>query len=269
MNIYKIIKKYIRIFFISFKYGLIQSTTYRLSFFIELFVEVGYQFASILTISVIYQNLSTVMGWTKDEMFVLYGFSIMVSQFYVGLLGVWNLWELPSKIKNGDIDFALLKPINSQYNLTIGRPYFTSILNILFGVVVLIIGLTNLKITIDVASFVCALVVFVCGLFITYSITTIIASLSFVFINASIIGRIGGEIIFLKSYPQQIYKGFWKFIFYIVLPIIFIASVPASFITRGIDWRYLAFAVFISVLLFFCSIKLWNRMIAHYSSASS
>lgn len=263
------LKKYLKLYLMGLKYGIIESTTYRFSFVVELIVEFGYQIANVLTLEVIYQNLSNVAGWDRNAMFVLYGFSIIITQVYVGLFGVWNLWVLPNKVRSGEVDFALLKPINSQFSLSLGRPYFTSVITMLFGLGILVSGLISLNQPINFGNLIVALIMFVAGIVITYSILVIIASFSFIFPGAYSLPRIGGEIIFMKKYPRQVFQGFWKFLFYLIIPIIFLASVPAEFIIKGIDWRFAVYGIFIAVFLLFCSIKVWNRMIQHYSSASS
>lgn len=252
-----------------FKYGMIQSTMYRVSFLVELFVEFGYQTVSLLSLNVIFDNIKEVAGWDRYEMFVLYGFSLIVSQAYVGALGVWNLWLLPEKIKDGEIDFTLLKPINSQFSLSLGRPYFTSYLTFAYGFSVILIGLSKLNILLDPINILFGIIMFISGLVIMYSLTTMITSLSFVFINATNLPKLVGEVIYLKKYPHQVYQGFFKILFYFFIPIIFIASVPAEFIIKGVTLEYLVYGIGISIFLFFCSIKVWNKMIGFYTSASS
>jgi len=108
-----------------------------------------------------------------------------------------------------------------------------------------------------------------CGFLIGYAILVLFASLSFLFINTTTFPKIGEEIIFYKENPHHIYKGALKVIFFYIFPVIFVTSVPASTIVKGIEWRLVLIGILLATLFITITIFTWNRLIRFYSSASS
>lgn len=145
--------KYIKIYFKLFKFGFILATAYRASFLIEILVELGYQIGFILFFVGVLMNVKSIGGWTYHEVMFLAGLSIVVSEVTLGAIYVFNLSRLPEKIKNGEIDTILLKPINSLFYLSLGLPYFASFVSCLTGIYVMWISVVNGHLVISFANF--------------------------------------------------------------------------------------------------------------------
>src|SRR3972149_4279189 len=179
IRIIKTIKKYLRLFWLYLRFTLILDTTYRFGFLMELFVEFGYQAVLVLFMQVIFSNIGEVAGWNYYEILFLTGLNILASDIIVGSFGVYNLWALPEKIKNGEIDFALLKPINSLFSLGLARPYITSYISTFTGIFLMIYAAQQLQITILFGNILAGLIILGIGSVIVFCIMCIISSFSF------------------------------------------------------------------------------------------
>jgi len=265
-----VIKKHLIIYRLYMKYGFILATVYRFSFFVQIFVELGYQVASVTVFWIYFSNASSIAGWSFPQMLVLNGINIIFSGFIVGGIMVFNLRQLPRKIKDGDIDLVLVKPINSLFQLSLGMPYFTGYLSCLPGFGLIAYGLHALNIMPSVLEVLMTVIVISCGCIIGYSIFVMVSALAFKFINLTTLPRIAERILFrFTSYPHDVYQGVIRSIFTFVLPVVFMSSVPASFLFKGVDWSFVLQGVVLSSLFLYITIKFWNRMILYYSSASS
>lgn len=263
------IKKYPKIYLTLLKYSFIEGTTYHISFLIQLFVEIGYSFALILFFYVIYSNIKEIVGWNYNEILFLLGLSIIADEVLLGAVSIFNLRRLPDKIRTGEIDFTLLKPIHSLFHLSLGKPYFTSFLSVIPGCYLMHYSIKQLGLGIEFFDLISGLFIFICGLIIGYSILVIISSLSFVFINAKPLPKIAENIMFYNERPHQVYRGFLKLIFFYIFPVVFICSIPSSAILRGVEPEYLLLSFILASVFLFGSVKIWNRLIKNYTSASS
>lgn len=262
--------KYLRIYLLLFKFGFILSTTYRLSFIVEILVELGYQVAFIFFFIVVLKNVQLIAGWSYYEILFFAGINIVASELILGSLFIFNLWNLPEKIKNGDIDTVLLKPINSMFYLSLGLPYFTSFVASFPGLVLIFYSLLNLHVNLSLTKFIISFFIFICGLIIAYSISIIFSSFSFKYISTSTFPRIAEKLIIgFKDKPHQVYQGFLKILFFFIFPVVFIASMPAYAALKDLEIKYLFMAFALSLVFFYIAYRLWNVMIKNYSSASS
>jgi ABC-2 type transport system permease protein len=264
------IRKYIKIYLKLLRFGFILGATYRVSFLIEVLVELGYIFAFILFFQIVYGDLKSVVGWTYYEIMFLTGLTIVLSELMIGAVYVFNLYRLPRKIVLGDIDTVLLKPINSLFYLSLGLPYFASFVSAVTGIYLMWLSLIRLQLVINVMNLIFSIIILGCGLIIYYSLSILVASLSFKFLNAEMIPRIAqASTDYFMERPHQIYQGIFRVIFFFIFPVIYIVSVPSYTLLKKFEIQYLLGAVALATLFLFLANAFWNKMIKQYSSASS
>jgi len=270
LSVIKKIRKYLRIYAILFRFGFIFSTTYRVSFFIELLVEIGYQIAFILFYFVIFNNIKNIMGWNFYEIMFLTGLNIVTSELILGSLYIFNLRRLPEKIKNGDIDLILVKPINSLFYLSLGIPYFSAFVSIIPGILLMIYSYNRLNLPLNFFAALVSIFVLINGFILAFSFSIILSSLSFKYINTYTIPLIAEKIIlYYKDRPHQVYQGILKLVFFIIIPVVFVSSIPSYILIKNIVWNYVMVSLFLSCIFFFIALKVWEIMIKNYTSASS
>ncbi|NTU46470.1 hypothetical protein HGA88_02495 [Candidatus Roizmanbacteria bacterium] len=261
--------KYVEIYLRLFRFGFILSTAYPLSFLIELFVEVGYQGVMLLFINILYGNIHLLGGWNYQEILFFMGLNIITSEIFVATI-LLSLSDLPNKIRDGNFDFMLLKPINSLFIVSFSRPYFTSFVAMIPGFYLMASSYINLHIPFDMFRIALAGVLLVCGYAIGYSIHVFLISFTFVFQNSRVLSRLADELVWgFKKNPHSIYTGAFRLVFYYLLPVIFLTSVPAHILIKGIEWPLVISGICCAVVILTATIYFWRYMIKRYASASS
>ncbi|MCA9392238.1 ABC-2 family transporter protein [candidate division WWE3 bacterium] len=267
---HSVIKRYIKLYLHFFRFTIIQKTQYRFSFFIEIFIELGYLLWTIVFFSVVYSNINAIAGWTYDEMLILVGLSMIFGQLLIGLFYVWNHRVLPERIKDASIDFTLLKPINNMFALTAANTYPGSFIAAIAGIVLIARGLVGLNIVIQPLNVIVALVLLINSLIVGYAIFTIITSFAFKFINASFLPDIANDLVNqFSGYPASVYKGVVKILLFSILPVLYAASFPAESLIRGVPFYHVVWSFVLAVVFLLLAKEIWDRMIKLYSSASS
>lgn len=264
------IKRYIKIYITFLRFSLIFSMTYRFSFIIQLFVEFGYNFLYVFFFQVIYGNVREIAGWSYYEVLLLAGLNIITSELIISTCYAMNLKDLPRKIRRGNIDIVLTKPLNSLFTLSLSRPYLSGITASVSGFSLVFYALGRLEVSLTPVNIIAGVFILICGCIIAYSVLVILSSLSFVFINNTKLPDTGHKIIeYYKGFPHQIYQGIFRVIFFFLIPVVFVSSVPASTIIRGVEFKYIVIAPVLAATFPFLAKKIWDKMINYYSSASS
>ncbi len=263
------ISRYLKIWFKMAGVSMQLETEYRSSFILEILVEIGFFVVTLINIAVIYSNVPLVVGWTKWEAMILMGMYMVFSEIVLGLAFIFNLRTLPDKITKGDLDLILLKPIDSQFQVSLWRPYFASFPSLLSGIVVIFVGFAQSQIRFNIIQFLTFILIFLCGLLIAYSLGIIISSLVFWFINADSLPDLAEEVIFLSGRPSGVFPGFWRYLFLLIIPVIIMVSLPVEVLTGKQSVLWLPFAVIMAAIFLFLSRRFWLFALRHYSSASS
>src|SRR5690348_10471507 len=108
---------YLRVWFAAARYSITRTLMFRGDFFVWAFVELFWMTVNVLTISVIYQHTDSVAGWSKYEMMLLVGTSLLIQRFLMGFF--WSsIFEMGRNIRSGNFDFFLAQPGNVMFMAT-------------------------------------------------------------------------------------------------------------------------------------------------------
>lgn len=262
-------KRYLKIYKNLIKFAAIQETTYRVSFFLEIFVELAYIAVSILLVKVVFWNIKEVAGWNFNMVLVLSGVNIFFIESLLGLVFIFNLRSLPDKIVKGELDLILTKPLDSLFVISLWRPYFAFVPSLIPGIILIYLGFEFGNLAFNLINLIPFLIIFSCGWVIAYSLGVIISSLSFWFINADPLPNLAEELIFMSNKPFSIFTGVWKIFFLTVIPLAFMTSFPAQSLMGEFEIWWILTAVVLAVLFLLAAKLFWNFALKHYSSASS
>jgi ABC-2 type transport system permease protein len=264
------IKRYTRIYLLMFRFGIISTMAYPANFFAQILVELGYSVVFIIFFKIIFSRITQIAGWTYYEVLALAGLSIVTSELFLGIFLVFNLWDLPKKIKDGQFDQVLLKPIHSLFNCSFSLPYFNGFLATIPGWFLIIYSLLKLHWQLNIIFIVQATLLFIFGLIISYSITVIFSAFTFVLINAESLPQVANKILFYwTDKPHDVFSGYLKTIFFTFLPVVFVNSLPIRALISGVNFWTIILGFVLSVVFLSLAIGIWNRMLRFYSSASS
>lgn len=262
-------KRYLKIYWQLIKLAEIQETTYRLSFFLELLVEFLYIGVVLLGFRVLFWNVPEVAGWNFNQMLVLLGLYSAFSEIVLGLFFISNLRELPAKIAWGDFDLILTKPLNSQFVVSMGRPYFALLPSLLPGLVMVYLGFRWEGFIFRPILLIPFLIIYASGIVIAYSIGMIISTLSFWLVNATPLPELAEQLLFMAGKPYSVFVGAWRFIFLLVLPIAFMTSFPAQTLMGDFTWWWVPAGILLATVFLKSSNLFWQFGLKHYQSASS
>lgn len=262
-------KHYLRIWLTSARYSIARTLMFRGDFFVWALVELFWMTVNILMVSVIYEHTKEVAGWTKYEMLLLVGTSMLIQRFLMGFF--WSsIFEMGRNIRSGNFDFFLAQPGNVMFMATTRKIDPDSMLNSLVALAVVIYSANELQLHPSAADLALYGLMVVCGVIIHYSMLVLCITPAFWITSAQ---GIEGSYFTLSEFsrlPRQAFTGVAKFAFVWFLPIVVVTNAPASMLLKkDFNWQIVAWLLTATAIWFGLAVFLFQRGIRRYSSASS
>lgn len=261
--------KNIKIFIAFKKVNALERLAYPFNFFLMVFAVLISMILSIIFIRIVFGWINSIKGWNFYEALVIAGTAMVVD----GLIWVSTarIMALQHYIRTGMLDGLILKPIDTQFAISIVRGDLEDFSRIILGVSVIIFGFWNLENlgALFLFRFIEYIILLSSAFVIAYSFCIIVTSICFWTINGS--GYLVTDNIFHSAqFPSDIFYQKWaKIIFSTIFPVALVATFPARALVKEFDWLTLACSLIAAVLFFVSSRYIFNKGIAVYSSASS
>lgn len=259
---------YLRLLGTYFRISAMGEMAYRLNFFIQLFQSLLELGTAIGGLAVIFTYTHTLGGWGPDEVLALVG----VYTFVGGLIGlvIYPGMELfIESVRDGMLDFTLVKPADAQMLITIHQVDIWKVIDIGLGLGVLVYAMARLgeRVGLQEAAFFIAMLLV--GGIIIYSFWLILATLSFWFVRVENILEIFRSMYEAGRWPVSLYPGWLRFILSFIIPVAFVTTVPVEALTGRLTGETLVIAAVLAVVLLLVSRIFWRIGLRQYSGTSA
>ena len=223
-------------------------------------------------------------GWGKYQFFVFLATTMLINSV-VQAFFMPNAQEFSELIRSGNLDFALLKPIDTQFLISIHRVEWSSLANFGVGMILLIVSLIELTtrsqnpLTIHPIAFFLYPFYLACGVTILYSLMISLAATSIWLGRNQTLYNFWFYITNFSRYPMEIYSGTFgqplRNFFTFIIPVLIVINVPARLLAKPLQpWnssssQLAAFAIVATLGSLLASRLIFQRALASYRSASS
>ena len=260
---------YAKIWAASARYSITRTLMFRGDFFVWSLVELFWMAVNILTITVIYEHTQSIAGWTKYQMVLLVGTSMLIQRFLMGFF--WSsIFEMGRNIRSGNFDFYLAQPGNVMFMATTRKLDPDSLLNSLVAVAVVIYAAHQLGLEPSAGQIALYALMVLCGVVIHYSILVLSISLAFWLTSAQGIEGIYFTLTEFSRLPRAAFTGIaTQMLFVWLLPVVMVTNVPASLLVQGFDLTLSAWLFGSALVWFAAAVFVFNRGLRRYTSASS
>jgi len=242
---------------------------WRLSFFGAFFADGVLFLVQLLTFQVIYSRVDAIGDWGRGQMIIFIGTFSIVNALNM-LIYFFGVVDIPDKIKRGDLDQYLTKPVNPLLRLTFENINPGSFPLVIMGVLIVAYGVRTTGLTVSFPLGLGYTVLVLLMTLLWYDMEIILRSIPFLVISANGIMQLEGHLIELNfRVPGILYKGVFKLLFYFILPYGIMSTVPTQLLSGTLSARGLLQAL--GVVLAFTAFTLWfwKFGLRHYRSASS
>ena len=226
--------------------------------------------------TLVYQFTPSIAEWSKYEFFVFIATTMFINSL-VQAFFMPNMQELSELVRTGGLDFALLKPIDTQFLVSLRRVNWSSLGNFVVAALLLVYSLPRIEgLQLSPWQFVLYPLYLFLGVLILYSVMIGLAATSIWLGRNQSLYDFWFYITNFSRYPMEIYEGPWgtplRQLFTFVIPILVVINVPARFMAKPLASEQAMLAVFAIVATAFslmASRWIFKQALWSYRSASS
>jgi ABC-2 type transport system permease protein len=252
--------------FILWKATIIQAMEYRASFIFSIianFVDFTFGFLQYI---VFFTAAKSIAGWSGDQILTLYGvFMCIFSLHFIFLYP--NLIEMGEMVNRGTLDLLLTKPVNSQLILSFKRISLEELGSFSASLLLLTYLAIKGSLTLSPLTIFQFILAIPASMAFVYSLFIILMSLAVRLEKLENMAQLMWSLFYLCRYPVEIYPGWVRHIFFSLIPIAYISTVPASTILGKASWNTVLSGLFLAIIALFISTFFWRQTIKKYTSA--
>jgi len=216
----------------------------------------------------LFTNVRSVAGWDLDSMIILTGTFSLVLGLLDGLFQT-NMSRLSEQVNRGELDYVLIKPIDSQFYVSTRYLNLNEIPTVLISIVTIAAGMARLGLQPSVAEISTYVLLVVCAVTTFYGLWFSSVTLALWSGRINNIAYLILPIADLGRMPSDIFQGLFRIIFTFILPVSLISTVPARSLLGVLEPGMIGYAIVASVATVLFSRWFWQFSLSRYTSASS
>mgnify|MGYP001182517670 FL=1 len=241
---------------------------YQVNMLIDLLAMVGSLAGSIFVLSVFFGQGRDLGGWSWEAALVVQG----IYTFLDGVSSTWlrpNLGAIVTHVREGTLDFVLLKPIDSQFWVSLRIMAPAGLPEMGLGLVLIVWAASRAGASFSLGTVLVAVLMLCVGGVILYALWFVIAATSIWFVKTWNATEVLRAVLASGRFPVSAYPPTLRLVFTLVLPVAFLTTVPAEVILGRAAMPMLALGMFLAVIFFVGSRAFWLFALRYYTSASS
>jgi ABC-2 type transport system permease protein len=246
---------------------IIREMMFRANFLAILLTTSWWFILNIMMFQVIFGHVDAIAGWTKYEVFFLVGAGNTIMGLFETLF-IMNLMRLPDMIRTGELDFHLLKPVNTQFLVSARYADFEAVPNTMLGFVFMGWCAYKLHAAMTLPSLMTFMLFVFTGVALYYSIMFISVTVSFWFLRFQAM-NVWWQLTTLGRQPAEIFPPKLKFILTYCLPMLVIVNFPVKALLGKLPLFAGIWGLVITVVLVSFSGWFFRFALRRYRSASS
>jgi len=251
---------YLKLWLAFFKNCFQRELEFKAQFFGKITVELFFLFSQVLTFVAFFSASPKLGSWTFSEIQLFLGSLFVIDGFFM-LLTHDNMNKFNSYIKLGELDFHLLRPVNSLFMSLFRFCNFVGFINLAFGIALLYL---SGKISFSTNTLL-LFYHYIIGFLIVFSLNIIVCSVTFWTQQATSLVWLFAEFYQFSFRPDELYPSIVRKIILFVFPAAFIVSVPVKLYLGKIDgtlWHSLPTVV--ALVFLAASIGIWKLSLKKY-----
>lgn len=260
--------RYVHLFGLFARVSVLNELQYRANFFVQVFTSALGLAVALGGLGVVYSHTDTLKGWTASDLLAILGVYFIVGSAIRTVIQP-SMQRLMEDIRTGTLDYALIKPVETQFLISIRQIEIWKLVDLGIGLVLLAIALRRMHVQVTPLNALAFAALLICGVLIVYSFWLMLATVTFWFIKIDNILVIFQTMYEAGRWPVRIYPAWLEVILTFLVPVAFAITVPVEAVTGRMTRSTLLMAVGLMIAMLWASHRFWRIGIAAYSGASA
>lgn len=241
---------------------------YRMDFVVRALVSLLQLGAELLGVWTIFSNTKTLAGWNVWQMVALLGvFRIMTGVIAAAIAP--NMRLLMEEIRDGKLDYAILKPLNTQFMISLRKHVLWRLTDVVLGLGLVIVACVQLSATLTPWMIFKFLVMLASGMTIIYSFWLMLGTCAFWLTRISNIEMVFWSLFEAGRYPVTIYPPWLRYGLTFIVPLAFLTTFPAGTLVGKGGVVSVTVAVVVAGGALLIGSAFWRFGLSRYSGASA
>lgn len=260
-NIFRLFAKYLSQYFKS-------RLAYRANFLSEIISNFVFEVINLVFILVVFQHVSTMKDWTRDEIIFIYGFFLVPYAVFSMFFSFWDFNE--KYIIRGEMDRILTRPVNNLAQVCLESIAPDRIFGVITGLIIMGYAAIQLKLSFAWYDVLLFIVLVISSSLIYAGLYTAIAAVSFFSDSRTGLSPMLYNIQNYGRYPVDVYNKVIRLLLTWILPFAFVGVYPAAyFLRKEVYYGYTMLTPVMGIIFFCIGLFVWNLGVRKYSGAGS
>jgi ABC-2 type transport system permease protein len=225
-------------------------------------------FWNLVPLFVVWEKRPSVSGWSLPEALLVVAWFTLLRGILTGAVQP-SLTQVIEQIRNGTLDFVLLKPADAQFLISAARFEPARTFDGVAAVVICVWASRHLQHAPTLPQIGVALVLTIAAAALLYALAILVVSAAFFVVRLDNLIYLFNSVFDAARWPATVFRGFWKALFTFVIPLALMTTYPALALLGRLDARVCALALAGATAFIVLSRLVWLKAIGHYTSASS
>src|SRR5262249_12292348 len=160
--------------------------------------------ATLGGLTVVFQYTSNIRGWSMADVVVLLSVYYLMDGLIEMFIGP-NMRQVMEQVRQGTLDFVLVKPVSAQFLATFRQGNIWRIANVLIGLGLSVYSVSRLSLAIGPGQAIAFAVTLMAGVAVVYSFWLFLVTLTFWVVRIDNLEQIIGQAFEAGRYPIDIY----------------------------------------------------------------
>jgi len=247
-----------------------EAAAHRIDFIFGLINSITSITISLIVLNFMFQHNQRLAGWQIAEVIVIIGLFRLLKAIMDTFVAP-NLRNLQQSIRNGGLDFILLKPVDPQFYVSFQKTEIWNGMSIIVAIIAIIYGIIIHEEIVPIVGIILFLLAVLSATLLLYSIWLLVMASTFWLIDTTNLSNIVTTGTDFAQFPIQVYPHVLQFLFTFIFPIAFFSTVPASILFTPGDksFEFLLLSIIVTTIFFFLSRIVWMSALKKYTSVNS
>lgn len=260
--------RYLRLLLLQLRLSISIGAQYRWNFLVDAFVSLCWTALGLLPLHIALSGRPAVAGWTFDRALVVVGFFTLLRGVLDGAVNP-SLLTVVDQIRQGTLDFVLLKPADAQFLVSTTRFEIWKVVDVLAGLGILVWAFQRMGAAPTAGAAALSLGLLACAAVVLYSLWILVVAAAFWVVRLDNLAYLFSSIFDFSRWPVSIFRGGWRIVFTFVIPLGLMTTYPAEALLGSLAPRTALFSVAGTLAFATVARTVWTRAIGRYTSASS
>lgn len=241
---------------------------YRWNFLVDGLVSLLWTALGLVPLYVAFHGRPAIAGWTYERALCVVGWFTLLKGVLDGAVNP-SLLMVVGQIRQGTLDFVLLKPADAQFLVSTARFEIWKGIDALASLFIFAWAFSLLGHGPSPWGALLSVALLGCAILVLYSVWIMVVAAAFWVVKLDNLAYLFGAIFDFARWPVTVFKGVFRVIFTFIIPLGIMTTYPAEALLGTLSPSTAVTSIAGGVAFATLARAIWTRAIRRYTSASS